>query len=137
MTSSRNKLYGWLLFFSAIGYLWVFYNLLFTHADSGATLCLFKTITHLPCPSCGVTRTICSLIHPEESISKIVNPLGILVAAMMLIVPLWILIDLLINKKSFYNQYINIERFLQKPPVAISSILLITFVWIWNIVKGL
>lgn len=137
MTTSRNKLYGWLLFFSAIGYLWVFYNLLFVPADGGATLCLFKTITHLPCPSCGVTRTICSLIHQEESIGSVINPLGILVAVMMLIVPLWILIDLLIKKESFYNQYINIENFLQKRPIAISSILLITFVWIWNIVKGL
>jgi hypothetical protein len=45
----------------------------------GPTLCLFKSVTGLPCPFCGVTRSLFELGHGHVAASVELSPLGLLV----------------------------------------------------------
>lgn len=130
---SRNKLYSILLIACFLGFIYFFYSITFSHP----TFCLFKKVTSLPCPACGNTRAIVLLTKGEVLQSILLNPLGIVVFLAMLIVPTWIISDVIRKKKSFYLTYKKIEKFVQKKSVAIPLIALILANWIWNIYKNL
>lgn len=56
----------------------------------GPVLCLFRIATGLPCPFCGTTRSIGSLVQGDVSAALAFNPLGVLVllvATAMLLLP--------------------------------------------------
>jgi hypothetical protein len=63
------------------------------------------------------------------------NPLGLLLAALMVVVPLWILADLLRGSSSLHRAYRATERILQRRPYAVTGIVAILINWIWNLVK--
>lgn len=135
---TRNKLYlltGTLLT-AAYGYLgWA---QLHSHSNNGGfSPCLFKNVTGIACPSCGSTRSVIHLTHGNVSEAAFTNPLGFIVAALMLILPLWLLLDILLKKDSFYLKYRQAEDTIRTKWVAIPLILLVTANWIWNIQKGL
>jgi hypothetical protein len=65
------------------------------------------------------------------------NPIGIVVAAIMFFSPFWIIIDLLRKNESLYVFYKMTEEKLRKKSIAVTSIVLIVSIWIWNIYKGL
>lgn len=138
MIRSRNRLY--LLFFTAClaGYSWLGFTLLAdstTHRD--VELCLIKRLTNIPCPACGSTRAVVSLTKGNFAEALYTNPLGFVVAAIMLLLPLWIGLDLFRRSSSLVDFYKKIESLLQKPMVAIPLIGLVLINWIWNITKGL
>ena len=134
MCSERGRLYPLLLLLSACGYVWLFVS------DDGSrgfgwNGCLTKSLFHIPCPSCGTTRAVRAAFHGELLDSLYCNPLGILVAALMVIVPIWIIADYLTGSASFLRAYHFIEKKLLVKPYAITAILLILINWIWNLVK--
>jgi len=43
--------------------------------DRQAELCLFKFVTRIPCPSCGVTRGVLQLLHGHFINTWLYNPL--------------------------------------------------------------
>jgi len=50
--------------------------------------CLFKRLTHLPCPGCGMTRSLVHLAHGDLVGALLFNPVGPLLFAMLLAVAL-------------------------------------------------
>ncbi|MDH4241095.1 MAG: DUF2752 domain-containing protein [Phycisphaerae bacterium] len=46
-----------------------------SHLDRPVTLCLIKRITGLPCPTCGLTRGVLSLLSGEPGQGWLYNPL--------------------------------------------------------------
>jgi hypothetical protein len=107
-------------------------------APSGeTTTCLIKSITGVPCPSCGTTRSILELLGGHLISSLQWNPMGIIVLAIMVISPVWILVDLFFQKESFLRQYNRIENQLKSKWIAIPAIALVLVNWVWNICKGL
>lgn len=67
--------------------------------------CPLRTITGVPCPLCGMTRSVVALVHGHLVESLRFNPAGIVVALLALAliggfrlerftVPLWVLISL-------------------------------------------
>lgn len=66
-----------------------------------------------------------------------INPLGIVVAIIMLFTPIWVIIDLLFKRKTLLNFYQQLESLLQQRKYAIPLGLLVILNWVWNIVKGL
>ena len=139
MSLTRNKLY--LIFSIALvsGYAWLFYELARGGSGTGNTpgLCIFKHVTDLPCPSCGSTRSVVSILHGNFREALSINPLGIPVALIMLLAPLWMLYDLITRKNSLFSIYCRMETFLKKPAIAVPLICLVIINWIWNIFKGL
>ena len=63
------------------------------------------------------------------------NPLGILLAAMMVVVPVWIIADILTGSATLLKAYCFIERKFRSWPYAVAGILAILINWIWNLVK--
>lgn len=121
------------------GYTWLFLETASPFAGSAGTpdLCIFRNITGMPCPSCGSTRSVMCLLHGDPVGAININPLGIPVALILVITPVWLLFDLLLRKRSFYNFYCHAEAIIRRPPVAFTLATLVVANWIWNITKGL
>jgi hypothetical protein len=49
---------------------------------SGPSFCPFKMMTGLPCPGCGMTRSVVTLLHGDIGASLYYHPLGIAIVAL-------------------------------------------------------
>jgi hypothetical protein len=121
------------------GYLLLCYTIIAGQLHQGEVpgLCLVKHITGVPCPSCGSTRSVMALINGNLAEAMYINPFGFIIAAFMLLVPIWLALDFLLHRKSLYDFYCRSEIFLRKPKVAVPLIIMVLINWIWNITKGL
>ena len=138
MTLSRNKLYSLLLIACLAGYIWLYFSITKNNANNtSAEVCLIKHVTNIPCPSCGSTRSVISLIKGDFTGALNLNPIGCLVAFIMLVAPIWIIADTIMRSKTLFDLYQKTETYLKKPKIAIPLILLLIINWIWNIIKGL
>ncbi|WP_432711836.1 DUF2752 domain-containing protein [Pedobacter sp.] len=119
------------------GYIWLYTCLSYTNADKQIEVCLIKHFTSIPCPSCGSTRSIIALINGNFVQSLKLNPMGIIVAIIMLLLPMWIILDLLFKRKTLFDFYQKIETYLKYPQYAMPLIILVMLNWIWNIIKAI
>lgn len=135
----KNKLYNLVLTACFLGYSWLFFFEFFAYSSSDVdlTACLFKRITTIPCPSCGVTRAIQEIIRGKIISSLLINPFGVIVALIMFIVPFWILYDYLLKKETFYTFYLKAESIIRIKKIGVFLISLVLLNWIWNIYKQL
>lgn len=131
----------YLLFISACiaGYAWLGISIGMESpgVSAGPEICLFKSITDIPCPSCGSTRSVTHLLHGEFSSAFMMNPMGIITLLILLIGPLWMVYDLVLHQQSMWTFYGQMEKIIRKKTVAIPLILLVAANWAWNIFKGL
>jgi hypothetical protein len=135
---SKKALYLFTFLSAVVGYGWLFwnYNHYNPHApDAGLGLCLFRHITGLACPSCGVTRSVMSLYHLHLADALYYNPIGLIIVCGLSVLPIWVAIDTLYRNNSFYTFYRNMETVVRKHWVAIPLITLLVTNWIWNIYK--
>lgn len=133
---SKNKLYIIILIACFSGYLY----LLFTnnYAENGQiSVCMIKNATGYPCPSCGTTRAVQAICQGDIIGSFWLNPFGIIVSISMLLLPFWIIFDLIFKRKSFYLAYNKMETIIKQKKIAIPLIILVVLNWIWNIYKEL
>ncbi len=138
MTLERNKLYSKVFIACLAGYIWLYFsNSKSLTENKSVEVCLIKHTTNIPCPSCGSTRAIISLTKGDFFEALSINPMGLIVAIIMLFGPLWIIKDITNKSKSLFVFYQRTEAYLKKPKYAIPLILLIIVNWIWNIKKGL
>jgi len=138
MQITRNRLYTLLLTGCFFGYIWLFYNINLTPTDHQSVgVCIVKQVANIPCPSCGSTRSIVSIIHGDFIQGLLINPLGFVIMLIMLISPIWILLDVINNRETLRQVYVKIENKLKKTKIAAFFILLIVANWIWNIMKGM
>lgn len=100
-------------------------------------MCVSKSITDVPCPSCGTTRSVLSFFEGDFIKSLYWNPLGIIVSLVLLVLPIMLLYDWFSGKNTIYDYYIKSEKVLKEPKVYIPLIILLILNWIWNICKGL
>jgi len=138
MSLNRKKLYSILLISCAAGYIWLIYGVTSDLSGTGKTsdVCLFKHVTDIPCPSCGSTRSVIALLHADFFQAVYINPLGIVVAMIMLIAPVWTVVDLITKKGTLFNFYCKLETIIRRPAIAIPLIALVLLNWIWNSSKG-
>ena len=98
---------------------------------------MIKNVTGYPCPSCGTTRAIQLLLKNNWMASLQMNPFGILVAVLMVVLPLWIVLDTITRKETFYKSYKKVETIIRTKWIAVFLIVLVLLNWIWNIKKAL
>jgi len=136
---SKKNLYIFLIGLSIAGYSWLAWNVIDqTKHSSTLPICMFKELTGLPCPSCGTTRAIISLMQGNFRESLFINPFGIIAALALLIIPFWILADVLRNNDSFFRYYRKGESFfIRKRWLSFCAILVVMLNWFWNLSKGL
>lgn len=137
MKRNIKRFYAFSLLVFILGFSWVYLFLTNNEINKNFVVCIFKQTTSLPCPSCGVTRSVISLAKGQIYNAILINPLGILVASLMLLLPLLFIFDIITKEKTLYKFFLKIERIKNKPKIIITLFLLILFNWIWNIAKGL
>lgn len=134
---ARNRLYLLLTLVITAGYVWVIWSYSYSTCNSDFTPCIFKNTTGIACPSCGTTRAMLLLSQGQLTESLRLNPLGTIMGSLMVILPVWLLYDVVTKKDTLYKSYRNFENTIRLRRVAIVLILLILTNWIWNIQKGL
>lgn len=118
------------------GYFWIYIqqNNLSKQIPIG---CLLKTTTNIPCPACGSTRAIQSILNQNYLQALLLNPLGYIVLLLLIIIPPIVLYDIIFHKKIGINIYNKINDLLKQPKLYIPLFVLILLNWIWNINKNL
>lgn len=135
---SRRGLYSILSLSCIMGYMWIYFGLKVHSSEINAMgVCFFKHATQLPCPSCGSTRSVLAILNGNFFDAIHINPLGFVIASILLLSPLWILFDLSTKKETLLKLYCKLENLLKHPKIAVPLVLLIIINWIWNIKKGL
>lgn len=134
-----RKLYIVLTGLMLVGYAWLGWNVIEGSAHSAVpSVCLFKEVTGLPCPSCGTTRALLLLAHGRFRDSFMMNPFGMMLALALVVIPLWIVTDTISRSDSFYRRYMRMEHLLsQNRLLAAGAAAIVALNWFWNITKGL
>ncbi|MDI9337916.1 MAG: DUF2752 domain-containing protein [Alphaproteobacteria bacterium] len=132
---NRNTLYATLFTSCMAGYIWLFV-VVSTFNKQPLELCIIKRITHLPCLACGSTKSVISLSQGNLFEAFKTNPLGYLIALIMVISPLWIAFDILTKNKTYLTCFQKLETHVKKTQYAIPLVILVIINWVWNITKG-
>lgn len=113
-----------------LAYFWILYNLL---KDKGTdfSVCPFRNVTGLPCPGCGITRSVCFALSGSFEESVAMNPLGLAVVMVLFVLPFF----LLFAPQWSYSRWIDMENLLAKPSVTAVVIAFLIALWIYNIVR--
>ena len=133
---SRNKLYSILILACSFGLIYLLINTV-TKQNETIRVCFIKSVTGIPCPSCGSTRAIQLIFQNKWIDSLAMNPFGIVVAGLMIVIPTWIFFDVVFKKETFFKWYKKMEVIIRKPWLATILILVVLLNWIWNIYKNL
>lgn len=138
MLLKKNSIHLLLFFGCLTGYTWLYLHLSnpsFRIPVTGG--CILKQATGIPCPSCGSTRAVLCILHGNFSQALQWNPLGFLLILFLIILPVWIVIDILRKDDSLLRSFLQTEQLFRQKKIAIPVIVLILLNWYWNIYKGL
>jgi len=105
----------------------------YSYLLEGHTLCFFKSITGVPCPSCGSTRATLEIFKGNFLKSIFINPLAIVTNIFFFISLFWLIKDFVKNERTFL-QFLKKDWYLR---TKILFLILILLNWFWNIKKGL
>lgn len=120
---------------SLLGYAWLAWTCV--HPGGGSP-CLFRWLTGMPCPACGVGRSLAALCcQGDVAQAFFVNPLGLVLAVMLAVVPVWGVADAVRRRDTLYRCFLRIDAALHRRSVFLTMTLALATSWIWNIVKGL
>jgi hypothetical protein len=128
-----KKFYIFLSAGITLSLLWVFTS---KNTEIG-TMCYIKWISSYPCPACGTTRSVYHLLDNNWLLALKSNPLGYLAVLSLIVLPLWVLFDLLFKRETLFVTYQWINNQLKNPKIWIPLALLMLANWIWNIYKEL
>jgi hypothetical protein len=132
----KKKLYLVILCFALAGFSWVILNhFLFKTNLPRWNVCWFRQVTGIPCPSCGTTHSVLSIMKGDFRQALDENILGFPAAMMLLIVPIWILMDIIFKKESFFIFFYWAESILQRKWIAWSALVLLMAYWGLNIFR--
>ena len=135
-TLKKHKAYFFLATASFCAYMWIYVH--YFRLDYNVSLqCIFKYITTIPCPSCGVTRSIILLLDGRILDSMKLNPLGLLIFPALLIIPSLIVYDTTTRCDLLVQAIRNFEIFVNRKAIAIPLITLVLLNWTWNVFKHL
>jgi hypothetical protein len=119
------------LLMAAIGVAWLGWNMFL---PPGPDVCLFKAVTHLPCPSCGASRAALLFFRGDFAGSMRMNPIGPVELVVGAFLVGWMLVDTYRRRRSLGTALAEGERLLARHWPVFAGILACN--WIWNIVKG-
>lgn len=131
----RRTFYRLVLTLSLLGYAWLAWTAL--HPGGGSP-CLFRWLTGMPCPACGAGRSLRALcVEGDVAGAFLLNPLGLVLAVMLAVVPVWGGTDVLRRRDTLYRCFLRIDAALHRRVVFLPLAMGLVANWIWNILKGL
>ena len=91
MSLTRNRFNLFVSLSCLVGYGWLFLvgRLKSEEVGSSYDVCLIRHFAHIPCPSCGSTRSVLALLHGDLAGGLYWNPLGLLIFTGLLVIPFW------------------------------------------------
>jgi hypothetical protein len=101
-------------------------NYLTSNFTNSPTLCPFRLLTGLPCPGCGLTRSIGVLAQGNLQLSLNFHPLGIVIVFIALLIMFFPI--------RFQKIVEEITKLSLKIKLSLSLNLLI-ILWIWNFLR--
>lgn len=98
-----------------------------------AEFCLFKNITGIPCPGCGMGRGTNALFHGNLLHAFRMHPLAIPFNVTVFTALLFLIKDVVKNE----SQVMEFAK--RKPPLffSVTAALILLAVWGWNIYRGI
>lgn len=129
-----KKSYFLFLMFISTCTLWVvvqslgFFNL---------TLCPLKLLTGIPCPGCGTTRAVFAMLNGDVIQALMINPIGLLFSAGILLASGIMIYDLFFKKVLLEKLFERTQTALKSRIIFRSVLFLISINWVCNISKGL
>lgn len=137
MEPNNRKIYWILSLISLAGYAWIGFHLA-QHDHTEFSVCIFKNVTGWACPSCGITRSVLSLLHGRIGEALWINPLGIVAALLLILIPIWLIRDVVLNQHALVKAFRQAEEVIRtKKSIYIPLIMLVVINWGWNIMKDL
>ena len=95
----------------------------------GVVPCVFRELTGLPCPFCGLTRALIAIMHGQVLAGLAMYPLsGVIVAAGLLLVPTGAVV-LVSGRGVFF------ERLVNSRPAARTGLLLLAANWVYLLIN--
>jgi hypothetical protein len=98
-------------------------------APQRLSLCLFRTFTGLPCPSCGMTRAFISLGHGDIYSAVLFNP-----ASILIYIATWVGFILALLQTVYGKKYIEIIWSKYRKALFPLILTIMTSVWIYQLV---
>lgn len=95
--------------------------------------CIFRFITGIPCPGCGMSRAFVFLLHGNLIDALYTNMLSGFLFIFAIALPIWLFIDAYKNENTL-RRCLTIPW---KPKYLIATLLIIGISWIWNIIREL
>jgi len=117
------------------GWGWIALTLNGVTANLPFSVCPIKLLFGVPCPACGSTHAVIHIVEGHFREAFRCNPLGFILAAGLIVVPAWVVIDYLRRRTTFRLFYSRFEGWFSQKKVALPAIVLIVANWVWNILK--
>lgn len=95
--------------------------------------CIFKSVTGVPCPTCGLTRSVSLLLRGDITSSLAVHPLGFPVLAAIVLLLYHIAFDILSGDTSLFRLYTKLGKRKRNMAYWIPAGAVILGVWVYNI----
>ena len=127
--------YGMVIAGTITGWLWLGMHHNMPQTVSSLPVCIFRAVTGVPCPSCGITHSVLHIGQLHWANAFYANPLGYLAALALLVAPVWLLYDWVNKQYTLYQTYNKAMLLLRQKALAIPLILLVIINWAWNICK--
>ncbi len=134
---ARSRLYSIIAIASLAGFAWISYLHTREFNTNEPSVCMIKSLTSIPCPSCGTSRSVMLIMDGHYLAAVKINPLGFLISFMLMVCPVWVLVDVVMKRSSFLQFYHTAESIIRIKWVTIMMITLVAANWIWNIMKGI
>jgi|JI7StandDraft_1071085.scaffolds.fasta_scaffold11309_6 hypothetical protein len=135
---SNKQIYFTLITACSAGYIWIFLHASgIIGSNDHVTGCIIKSISGVPCPSCGSTRSVISILNGDLIGGLFYNPLGPVLLMIMLVLSVLLIRDGLLSKRTTAEWYRSAEQKIKKKYLAMPLIMAILINWMWNIYKGL
>ena len=118
-------------------YFGVVFGMEFAHLEN-PFFCLFKTITGLPCFSCGTTRAVMLLLEGKLIAALRMHPNVVIFALAMPVFTALLLYDL-VRQTNFSTMIADklLRPLKENKPYQLIAISYVIIIWSWNIQKGI
>lgn len=135
-----KKFYTLILTLTLAAYGWVglcFLSIGIDKSSGSVHPCFIKTVTGIPCPSCGTTRSVLLILEGKFYDALQLNPLGFVAVFILMTIPFLFLYDAVKQRKLLFRLFTLSEKVIGNRKSAALLILFFLILWGWNIHKGL
>ncbi len=135
-----KKFYTLMLTLTLAAYAWVgicFFSNGIDKSSNSIHPCFIKTVTGIPCPSCGTTRSVMLILHGNFFDAFRLNPLGFVAVFILAAMPFLVLYDAVKRNDLLFSLFTKSENIIRNRKSAAALILFFLILWGWNIHNGL